>query len=102
MASKQKETRLAQIEKYQLLLTNRKTELQNKEHTEDEISKDKALKRLMAEIKRAKNAVSAIEKREKIQKDARKPKAEKPAKGSSEKKSIKDADAKEKSQKKKK
>ena len=80
MGSKQKETRTEQIEKYQQLLNSRTAELEEKGFKTDEIKKDRSVKHYNAEIKRTKNAISIINKRDQTIQETKTAKAEKKSK----------------------
>ena len=103
MASKNKDTRASQIEKYQQQLENKKAQLEKDGFKEEEINKDRTIKHLKAEIRRAKNAIAFIEKREKTLQEAKKAKADKANKPAEDKKSKKSKkeEAKEDNNKKK-
>ena len=102
MGSKNKKIRTEQIEKYQQLLNKRKTELENKGLETELINKDKTVKHFKAEIKRTKNAIAFIVKREQTIQDTKKTKAEKSSKPAGEKKSKKDVSKDDKNKKNKK
>ena len=105
MASKNKDTRAAQIKKYQGQLEKKKAELEKEGYKAEEINKDKTVKHLKAEIRRTKNAIAFIENREKTLQAAKKTKedkANKPAADKKEKKPKKDEPKEEKSKKSKK
>ena len=70
-------TKFAQIEKYQQLLNSRTAKLEEKGFTTDEIKKDRSVKHFKAEIKRTKNAVSSINKRDQTIQETKTAKAEK-------------------------
>ncbi len=101
MGSKNKEIRTEQIEKYQQLLNKRTEELEKSGLQTDQINKDKHVKHLKAEIKRTKNAIAFIDKREQTKKDAKKTKADKAAKPAAENKSKNKESKKEEPKKKK-
>ena len=96
MGSKQKETRTEQIEKYQQLLNSRTAELEKNGFKTVEINKDRSVKHYKAEIKRTKNAVSFINKRDQTIQETKTAKAEKKSK----KEGTKDEPKKEKNKKK--
>ena len=105
MTSKNKDTRAAQIEKYQGQLEKKKAELEKDGIKAEEINKDKTIKHLKAEIRRTKNAIAFIENREKTlqaAKKAKEDKANKPAADKKEKIPKKDEPKEEKSKKSKK
>jgi len=105
MTSKNKDTRAAQIEKYQGQLEKKKAALEKDGLKTEEINKDKTVKHLKAEIRRTKNAIAFIEDREKTFQKAKKAKADKankPAEGTKDKKGKKEEPKKEKSKKSKK
>jgi len=102
MGSKHKEIRTEQIGKYQQLLNKRIGELEKNGLQKDEINKDKHIKHLKAEIKRAKNAITFIDKREQTKQEANKAKVDKANKPAAKKESKKKEPKKEKSKKSKK
>lgn len=102
MTSKNKDVRAAQIEKYKVQLEKKKAELEKDGLKADEINKDKTVKHLKAEIRRTKNAIAFIEKREKTlqaAKKAKEDKANKPTADKKDKKPKKEEPKKEKSKK---
>ena len=64
MTSKNKDARTAQIEKYKAQLEKKKAELEKGGLKADEINKDKTVKHLKAEIRRTRNAIAFIEKKQ--------------------------------------
>jgi hypothetical protein len=86
MTSKNKDTRAAQIEKYQGQLEKKKADLEKDGLKTEEINKDKTVKHLKAEIRRTKNAIAFIENREKTLQESKKAKADKASKPESDKK----------------
>jgi hypothetical protein len=105
MTSKNKDTRAAQIEKYQGQLEKKKADLEKECLKAEEINKDKTVKHLKAEIRRTKNAIAFIENREKTLQKAKKAKADKankPATDKKDKKIKKEEPKEEKSKKSKK
>ena len=105
MTSKNKDTRVAQIEKYQGQLEMKKAELEKDGLKAEEINKDKTVKHLKAEIRRTKNAIAFIVNREKTlqaAKKAKEDKAYKPEADKRDKKSQKEKPKEEKSKKSKK
>ena len=105
MASKNKDIRISQIEKYQQQLEKKKSALEKEGFKAKEINKDKTIKHLKAEIRRTKNAISSIEKREITileSKKAKEDKTAKPANDKKDKKAKKEEPKEEKSNKKKK
>ena len=102
MASKNKDIRASQIEKYQQQLEKKKVELEKEGFKADEINKDKTIKHLSAEIRRTKNAIAFIEAREKTLEKAKKAKADKKNKTKKDKKEKKSKKEKPKEEKNKK
>jgi hypothetical protein len=102
MTSKNKDTRAAQIEKYQGQLEKKKAELEKDGLKAKEINKDKTVKHLKAEIRRSKNAIAFIDNREKTLQEAKKAKADKANKPAEDKKGKKEEPKEEKSKKTKK
>ena len=102
MASKNKDIRASQIEKYQGQLEKKKAGLENDGLKAEEVNKDKTVKHLKAEIRRTKNAIAFIENREKTLQKAKKAKEDKtnkPEKDNKDKKSKKEAPKEEKNKK---
>ena len=89
MASKNKEIRASQIEKYQGQLEKKKAKLGKDGLKPEEINKDKTVKHLKAEIRRTKNAIAFIDNREKTFQEAQKAKADKANKPATDKKDKK-------------
>ena len=105
MTSKNKDTRAAQIEKYQGQLEKKKAGLEKDGLKAEEVNKDKTVKHLKAEIRRTINAIAFIENREKTLQESKKAKADKASKPASDKKgknSKKEEPIEEKSKKSKK
>jgi len=102
MTSKNKDTRAGQIEKYQGQLENKKAGLEKDGLKAEEINKDKTIKHLKAEIRRTKNAITFIEKREKTLQEAKKAKEDKAIKPATDKKDKKSKKEKPKEDKSKK
>ena len=102
MASNVKQTRVQQKQRFLRLLAERKAALLAQGASEEKIRKDRAVKHLLAEIKRTSRAIASVEAREniintaKLQRQERAAQAaEAPPKGKKEKQKAAAAPAKE-------
>jgi hypothetical protein len=84
MASNLKQTRIQQKQRFLRLLSERKAALLAQGANEDKIKKDRAVKHLLAEIKRTSRAIASVDAREQIINKAKLQKQERAAQAAEE------------------